>query len=399
VPLDEVELFEIKRFLLQMEELRPLFAALQAEMGIKGVDFADTRPALELLDPEGTRVASFYLSSRYSPDLAAVRREKQALETALRQHTGDAAALLMQRQDISAREDRVERAVRAEISQNLGPWREPMLSACDAVGRLDITLRKAELAERYGGVMPEITTDILDFTGMTNPQLADRLAENGGAFTPVSLALARGTTVITGANMGGKSVALRALALNVFCAACGIFPFARAAKVCLFDSIQLLWAETEDSARGLSSFGGEIDRLNGALSAVDRGFSLIILDEFARGTNPDEGAAMARAVARYLDGQPCMCLMATHYDGVAAAASNHYQVVGLSALDLQALAAELSLHRESGPALIARHMNYGLFRVEGPQAMPRDALNICRLLGLRPEIMHLAEAALKRDYA
>jgi DNA mismatch repair ATPase MutS len=237
----------------------------------------------------------------------------------------------------------------------------------------------------------------VEFSDMSNPRMADRLAGEGTAFTPVSLALSRGTTVITGANMGGKSVALRALALNVFCAACGIFPFARSAKVCLFDSIQPLWAEMEDSARGLSSFGGEIARLQEALSAAGRGFTLIILDEFARGTNPDEWAAIARAVARYLDEQPCMCLMATHYDGVAAVAASHYQVVGLSAPDLQALAAELALHHADGPALIARHMNYGLFRVEGPQAMPRDALNICRLLGLRPEIMHLAEAALKRE--
>ena len=44
-----------------------------------------------------------------------------------------------------------------------------------------------------------------------------------------------------------------------------------------------------------------------------------------------------------------------------------------------------------GVELIARHMNYGLYRVEGRQDCPRDALNICRLLGMRPEILKMVE--------
>ena len=42
-------------------------------------------------------------------------------------------------------------------------------------------------------------------------------------------------------------------------------------------------------------------------------------------------------------------------------------------------------------AVIARHMNYGLYRVEGRSDCPRDALNICRMLSLKPEILHLIE--------
>ena len=46
---------------------------------------------------------------------------------------------------------------------------------------------------------------------------------------------------------------------------------------------------------------------------------------------------------------------------------------------------------EDGVAVIARHMNYGLYRVEGRSDCPRDALNICRMLSLKPEILEKIE--------
>jgi len=56
---------------------------------------------------------------------------------------------------------------------------------------------------------------------MINPQIADVLEEKGKRFTPVSIALEKGATVITGANMGGKSVALKTIALNILLTQCG----------------------------------------------------------------------------------------------------------------------------------------------------------------------------------
>lgn len=61
---------------------------------------------------------------------------------------------------------------------------------------------------------------------MINPQTADALHSSGRKFTPVSIELLSGSTVITGANMGGKSVAVKTLALNVLLALCGFPVFA-----------------------------------------------------------------------------------------------------------------------------------------------------------------------------
>ena len=84
---------------------------------------------------------------------------------------------------------------------------------------LDLLLAKARLARRFGCVRPEIDPQgRVEASDMIHPEVADHLRARGGAFTPVSLMLERGTTVITGANMGGKSVSLKSTTLNLLLA-------------------------------------------------------------------------------------------------------------------------------------------------------------------------------------
>jgi Mismatch repair ATPase (MutS family) len=198
--------------------------------------------------------------------------------------------------------------------------------------------------------------------------------------------------VITGANMGGKSVALKTIALNILLVHCGFFPFAGRASVPLFDGMHIISEDLESIDRGLSSFGGEIVRFNQVAQNMSEGFAFILLDEFARGTNPDEGAAIVQAVTSWLDTKNAVTVLATHYDNVAQLGSAHYQVIGLKDLDVEALRNEIAnSHGDVGVELIARHMNYGLYRVEEKQDCPRDALNICRLLGMREDILAMVE--------
>ena len=150
--------------------------------------------------------------------------------------------------------------------------------------------------------------------------------------------------------------------------------------------------DLENIDRGLSSFGGEMVRFNQVVNQIESGFSFIMLDEFARGTNPDEGAAIVQSVTAYLNGKNAMTVLATHYDNVAQRGNAHYQVIGLKDLDVDKLQAEIAARGgDVGVELISQHMNYGLYRVEGKQDCPRDALNICRLLGMKPEILEMVE--------
>ena len=392
--LNEIELFELKRFLLKCDEMLPLFAEIQPILQLEGISLKDTTPALDLLDPERNRVASFYIGDGWSQTLRTLRKEKRELEEQIRRLPDgeEKEALQAQRSRIAADEEHEEMRIRGEISVALRPYIDDMVHNMAAIADIDLTVEKACLAKRYGGTMPAFTESTLDMTDMVNPQIAGAVSGRGKRFTPVSIKLEKGATVITGANMGGKSVALKTIALNILLIQCGFFPFAQKAKAPLFDGMYIISEDLENIDRGLSSFGGEMVRFNQVVKQLESGFSFIMLDEFARGTNPEEGAAIVQSVTEYLNEKNAVTVLATHYDNVASRASAHYQVIGLKELNVEQLQKEIAARGgEVGVELIGQHMNYGLYRVEGKQDCPRDALNICRLLGMEFRILEMVE--------
>ena len=386
--LSDVDLFGIKRYLLELQEISSLFEEININCG---VIFNAALPALSLLDPEGNRVCVFAVSERYAPDLVAIRAEKRAVERELRAASSeDERALLTARRGVLAdRENAEEDIARAFLSRELLPWKDALLRNTQAIGRLDLLIQKAALAAKHNCCFPEIGGGILRFTEMINPEVDRLLTVSGGVFTPLSLELDAGAAVITGANMGGKSVALRTLTLNVLLIHCGICPFAREAVCPLFDGVFLISGDTEAAERGLSSFGGEIVRLNRALSAAEDGRVFILLDEFAKGTNPTEGAAVARGVCAYLNTKSAYTVMATHFEGVAAFAGRHYQVAGLTNIDM---AGAETLTPEERVTLIARYMDYGIRPVDAGCQPPVNAVDMCRLLGLPGKVLETIES-------
>ena len=390
---DHVELFEIKGYLQRLESLLPLYAQMCEIAPLRELSFHDPKPALDILDPDSTRSRGFYIPDSMTEKLQQLRRSKKTLEEQLHNASTDAEKdeLRLQRTRVCAEEESEETKIRRAMGARLAPLAEDMLEDAESVGRLDFIIQKALFAVRYGGVMPEITDGALELTDMVNPELCDLLTEQGRSFVPVSISLNRGATVITGANMGGKSVAMKTVALNVLLMQAGFLVCAKAARMPLFESVLMLFEDMQSIQSGLSGFGSEIVQFQKALAEVEQGYSLFLLDEFARGTNPDEGAVIVQAVTRYLNGVDAISLLTTHYDKVAEYAHMHYQIIGLRDIDPEAIRRELAVTHEDGVTVIARHMNYGLYKVEGKSDCPRDALNICRMLSLKPEIMKMIE--------
>ncbi len=395
--LDHVELFEIKGFLMRIADLRPLFDRMNETAAIENLSFSDPEDALNVLDPERTRSRGFYIPDGASESLRAIRAEKKRLEARLYEAPeAEKDAIRTERTRVCAEEETEERMIRAAMCKALLPCVSAMQSDADASGRLDFLIQKALFAVRYRCVRPEITETALELTDMINPELCDLLQKKGRSFVPVSIAADSGATVITGANMGGKSVAMKTIALNVLLMHAGFLVCAKRARLPMFESVKMLFDDAQSMQSGLSGFGSEIVRFNEALKEVEKGYSLFLLDEFARGTNPDEGALIVQAVTRYLNGANAISILATHYDGVAEYANTHYQIIGLKDVDPEQIKAELSASVEDGISVIARHMNYGLYRVEGKADCPKDALNICRMLSLKPEILERIEQAYKQ---
>lgn len=395
--LDHVELFEIKGFLLRLADLLPLFAHMNETVRAEGIAFSDPTAALDVLDPEGTRSRGFYIPDGASGKLRAIRAEKKRLEQRLYEAAdAEKDAIKAERTRVCAEEETEERAIRQSMCLSLLPHVPAMRADADAAGRLDFLIQKALFAKQYGGVRPEITDSALELVDMVNPELVDLLKAKGRAFVPVSIATDRGATVVTGANMGGKSVAMKTVALNALLMHAGFLVCAKAARLPILYSVRMLFDDAQSMQSGLSGFGSEIVRFNEALKDVEQGFSLLLIDELGRGTNPDEGAAIVQAVTQFLNGLNAISILATHYDGVAESADAHYQIIGLRDVDPLTIKAELAAANEDGVAVIARHMNYGLYRVEGKADCPKDALNICRMLSMQPEILERIEEAYKQ---
>ncbi len=392
---DHVELFEIKGYLQRLESLIPLLAEIDEAVHLEGVAFHDPAPALAILDPENTRSRGFYIPDGATPRLREIRQAKKQVEEQFYHALTDAEKddLRMKRTRICAEEESEEMKVRRAMGAALAPMVPDLLADADTAGRLDFLIQKALFAVRYGGVRPELTDTALELEDMVNPELVDLLEEKGRKFVPVSIALDRGATVITGANMGGKSVAMKTVALNVLLLHAGFLVCASRARMPLFHSVKMLFDDLQSIQSGLSGFGSEIVEFQKALDEVEQGYSLFLLDEFARGTNPDEGAVIVQAVTRYLNDVNAVSLLTTHYDKVAEFARIHYQIIGLRDVDPEQIRGELAATAEDGVAVIARHMNYGLYRVEGKSDCPKDALNICRMLSLKPEILERIEQA------
>ena len=382
--INHVEMFEVKNFLLTFEKLERAFKKITDTMTLADIHLQPMNEALSVLDPTGLKIAAFTVDS---PELQVIRSEKLRVEALLQRADNPGAhnVLTTERFTLVKKEDMEESRVLQELSEKLRGYIPVFLSNMDHIGTLDLTIAKALLALKYQAVRPTISgNSVLSFQNMSNPYVAEALAKNNQTITKISLSMAKGVTIITGANMGGKSVSMKTAVLNAMLCHIGFFVFAEEAEVPLFDGIYLISEDMQDVERGLSSFGAEILRFNEIAGRLKTDFLFIAMDEFARGTNPEEGASIVRAVASYLSDSGSVCVMATHYDRIASPGFKHYQVAGLNVPDTE-------WEAQNALSLIAAYMDYTLIETNPYAAPPRDALKICTLLGLDDEVLRRIE--------
>ena len=333
--LDEVELFELKAFLRLVRQAAEIAANLSAEYGLEDFVFRNTDEAFDLLKAD--KGEGFFVEDGLSDKLFAARRDKEAANAALARAENEErlAAAKQAHLEAAAREEAALEEARAKLCSLLRPFAEDFSYNSSLAGRLDLTLAKARLAYATNAVKPSVSGDKLRLKELTNPEMAEKLGLRGAAFTPVSIEADRGVTLITGANMGGKSVALKTVALNVLLALAGFFVYASEATVPLFGFVEILNENMQSVDRGLSTFGGEIVRLNSVMQKLKSGeYGLCLMDEFAGGTNFEEGSRIFRAAERALNEMNGIFILTTHFDGVSADANALYQVKGLSGADL-----------------------------------------------------------------
>ena len=324
--------------------------------------------------------------------MAAARQQKQRIEQLLRGASeADQADLLSERSRWAAIEAAEEMLAKQSITEHLLSCLPELQRVTRSLGCLELDLAKATLAIAEHLTRPKLASEpVVILEAMIHPKAAAVLHGLSRRFTPVSIQLRPGSTVITGANMGGKSLLLRSLMLNLTLWQLGFYVYAQSAVLPLFAHLAHMAEDQQSIEKGLSNFGAEISRLNTFIQDYKGQFTFLALDEFARGTNPKEGAMLLQAISAYFNRQPGMTVLTTHYDGVARVANIHYQVAGLQNLDpLEFIRA---VQAGEDPLLYLSHsMDYTLLSVDREETIPQEARRICRLLGLEAEILDLLE--------
>jgi DNA mismatch repair protein MutS2 len=270
----------------------------------------------------------------------------------------------------------LELQIRKELTKLIEKYADYLEKAQQELGYLDWLLAKADFMTRFDCVVPKIEpgTAIRLIQGI-NINIKSDLEKQHKVFAPVTLNFDSQIIVITGANMGGKTVTLKTLGLLVAMAQYGIPVPAQEFVFPLFQFLFLTGEKKEKT--GLSSFAEEIEQMKMLLSRINEQ-GLVLLDEPARSTNPQEGSAIVGALLkRMAKGKP-VSIAVTHFEGLARmVGAEHWQVRGVKSIE------NLFFKEED----LEKYFDYSLEKVEIDKQVPRDAIKVAELLGLEKEVL------------
>jgi DNA mismatch repair protein MutS2 len=269
--------------------------------------------------------------------------------------------------ELAAQEREEEERILRALSRQVGEARAELDAMVGALAHIDLALARAALSRGWDGC-PVEPADEVELRAARHPLLDPASA------VPIDLPLAGvRALVVSGPNTGGKTVALKTLGLLAMLHACGLRVPAARARMPVFDRVLADIGDDQSIAESLSTFSAHVRRLVAIMAAAGPS-SLVLLDEPAAGTDPDEGSRLAQAVIARLVEQGALVLATTHHPDVKAWASEApgaaNAAVGVDAESLRPL--------------------YAL-KIGEPGAS--HALGIAERLGLDPAVIEAARAA------
>ncbi len=431
---------EEEKLIFQTNENEPIVNTVPEEYFLE-----DTEDLLDDLDPRGDRLNTFYIYDEFSSLLGEYRAQKREYELLIRKEQKqtreelrrkhgvmltpkfdivvakshpdfekiqgldeleivdqDYMSVTMQLkptekiynyvsevEKINSEIEIEEERIREELSRKISKKSEVILHNCDKMGALDLALAKAIYSIKHDLTKPEIVDEhIVEFEDGRNLQVEDIIKSKGKEYCPISLSLKDGVTLITGANMGGKTISLKLAGQIPILAQYGFFVPAKYARVGLSSYMQILIGDSQSVERGLSSFGSEMEELKEILDHGQEN-SLILIDEIASGTNPTEGTALTKSLVDYLIEKPYISLITTHFESVTEREGViNMQVRGLADCNFTLLNREIQhANRRDRINIISKYMDYRLCRVDNEAQVPKDALSIAAMLGIDKAII------------
>ena len=286
-----------------------------------------------------------------------------------------------------------------EMTRQIGANAEAVLAAAEVLGELELQFAKARFAEDYNCVAVTLSENKNADGGESSggntsagpsgasgarlllhrarhPLLERNLKLKKANIVPVSIELegAQRQLVITGPNTGGKTVSLKTLGLLALMAQSGIPVPADRAEMPIFDAILADIGDYQSIEQNLSTFSAHVTNID-FISRKATANSLVLLDELGSATDPEEGAALAVAIAEHFRKVGCMIVISTHHTSLKVYGANTEGVVNASVgFDEATLQPTYELK----------------IGVPGASA----GINIAQRLGLNPAIIESARARL-----
>ena len=276
-----------------------------------------------------------------------------------------------------------------QMTRQIGESAGSILAAAGVLGELELQFAKARFAEDYGCVAAEFSDGAgavgRDGTSLVStlilhrarhPLLERNLKLKNIAIVPVTVELEgeRRQLVITGPNTGGKTVTLKTVGLLALMAQAGIPVPADRAVLPVFDAILADIGDYQSIEQNLSTFSAHVTNID-FISRTATADSLVLLDELGSATDPEEGAALAVAIADHFRAIECMGVISTHHTSLKVYGANTAGVIN-AAVGFNETTLEPTYELKTG--------------VPGASA----GINIARRLGLNPVIVASAQGRL-----
>ena len=245
-----------------------------------------------------------------------------------------------------------------EMTRRIGESAEEILAAVEVLSELELQFAKARFAEDYNcvavglsgeesdGLRPASTGEgarhhmdrggalcrgKLVLHNARHPLLERNLKLKGAAVVPVSVELEgeRRQLIITGPNTGGKTVTLKTVGLLALMAQSGVPVPADRAQMPVFDAVLADIGDYQSIEQNLSTFSAHVTNID-FISRTATAQSLVLLDELGSATDPEEGAALAVAIAGYFGRIGCMTVISTHHTSLKVYGANTPGVINAS---------------------------------------------------------------------
>ena len=283
-----------------------------------------------------------------------------------------------------------------EMTTRIGEHADALVAAVEILGELELQFAKARFAQDYdcvavkfvGGepgvdTAPSLVEAAADESGdafvlrnARHPLLERTLKPRGVAVVPLTVEIdsQHRQVIISGPNTGGKTVALKTIGLMALMAQSGIPLPAERAELPIFDGVFADIGDYQSIEQNLSTFSAHVTNIDFISHQATRD-SLVLLDELGSATDPEEGAALAVAIADFFRRAGCLSIVSTHHTALKVYAANADGVLNAAVgFDERTLAPTYEL------------------RIGVPGASA--GINIAQQLGLNPQIVSEAREKL-----